>query len=345
MMDSQFVSKFGKKVNHYGNVSLGPLWSRVRPRLRGRRIRSSKPDFIEDPPCMWARRMLNHTSWVERPSSGLHVGRKLTQYQVGSLICDGLNKSATVGNAPWCFKVTDIFPFNNNALPDNLFYLLEDSEVPVPENTTQEERNSSSEVLINTPQINLQPAEPGTSSVKPPSPTKHLHKISPIPRLSQVTAKDRIKKAAVLLTSIDNRNALKANLEKRNKNLRKLTKKMTKLPRENLILNLVEDPMTVHQTLMNVQTIIKFTTPKKKKGKIKSKKAKKDASQDDNNEQLEYTCDADVLCKEYSENYYKTTKKRDWLRCIMCQTWLHEDCTIFDIFCVDYGRKHRSINK
>ncbi|GBN48855.1 hypothetical protein AVEN_187826-1, partial [Araneus ventricosus] len=89
-----------------------------------------------------------------------------------------------------------------------------DSEVPVPKNTTQEEANSSSEVPINTPQINLQPAEPGTSSVKPPSPTKHLHKISPIPRLSQVTAKHRIKKIAVLLTSIDNRNTLKANLEK-----------------------------------------------------------------------------------------------------------------------------------
>ncbi|GBM39040.1 hypothetical protein AVEN_122179-1 [Araneus ventricosus] len=88
-----------------------------------------------------------------------------------------------------------------------------DSEVPVPENTTQEKANLSSKVLINTPQINIQPAEPGTSSVKPP-PIKHLHKIPPIPRLSHVTAKHRIKKTAVLLTSIDNRNALKASLEK-----------------------------------------------------------------------------------------------------------------------------------
>ncbi|GBM01348.1 hypothetical protein AVEN_135774-1 [Araneus ventricosus] len=112
------------------------------------------------------------------------------------------------------FKVTGIFPFKNNALPDQLFFALADSEVPVPENTTQEEANSSSEVLINTPQINLQPAEPGTSIVKPLSPTKHLHKISPIPRLSQDTAKHRIRKTAVLLTSIDNKNALKVNLEK-----------------------------------------------------------------------------------------------------------------------------------
>ncbi|GBN37154.1 hypothetical protein AVEN_182826-1, partial [Araneus ventricosus] len=78
---------------------------------------------------------------------------------------------------------------------------------------------------------------------------------------------------------------------------------------------------------------IKFTTPKEKKGKIKSKEAKKDASQD-NNGQLDHTCDADVLCKECSENYYKTKRKCDWLRCIICQMWLHEDCTIFDTFCV-----------
>ncbi|GBM05040.1 hypothetical protein AVEN_60229-1 [Araneus ventricosus] len=124
-------------------------------------------------------------------------------------------EQTTVGNASRGFKVTGNFPFNNNALPDHLFYALADSEAPVPENTTQEGANESSKVLINTPQINLQPEEPGTSSVKPPSPTKHLHEISPIPRLSQVTEKHRIKKTAVLLTSIDNRNALKANLEKR----------------------------------------------------------------------------------------------------------------------------------
>ncbi|GBL78240.1 hypothetical protein AVEN_42792-1 [Araneus ventricosus] len=139
---------------------------------------------------------------------------QIDSVSVGSSICDAWNKSATVGNATRGFKVTGIFPFKNNSLPYQLFFALVDSEVPVPENTTQEEANSSSEVLINTHQINLQPAEPGTSSVKPPSPTKHLHKISPIPRLSQVTAKHRIKETAVFLTSIDNRNTLKSNLEK-----------------------------------------------------------------------------------------------------------------------------------
>ncbi|GBN50842.1 hypothetical protein AVEN_4150-1, partial [Araneus ventricosus] len=262
-----------------------------------------------------------------------------------SLICDAWDKSATVGNTISGFKVTGIFPFNNNGLPDHLFYALADSEVPVPENTTQEKANSSSEVLINTPHINLQPAEPGTSSVKPSSPTKHLHKICPIPRLSQVTAKHKIKKTAVLLTSIYNRNALKANLEKRFQKGKKINRKMTKLPRENLILNQMEDPLTVHQTLMNVQTVSSLLHQRRKGGKYKSKKAKKDASQDDSNEQLDHTCDADVLCKECSKNDYKTKRKYDWLCCIICQMWLHEDCTTFDTFCVDCGQNNRSINK
>ncbi|GBN58096.1 hypothetical protein AVEN_39297-1 [Araneus ventricosus] len=91
---------------------------------------------------------------------------------------------------------------------------------------------------------------------------------------------------------------------------------MSKLPRENLILNQVEDLMTVHQTLMNVQTVSSLLHQRRK---IKRKRAKKDASQDDNNEQLDHTCDADVLCKECPGNYYKTKRKCDWLRWIMCQ--------------------------
>ncbi|GBL78935.1 hypothetical protein AVEN_48906-1 [Araneus ventricosus] len=135
------------------------------------------------------------------------------------------------GNATSGFKVTGIFLFNNNALPDHLFYALADSEVPVPKKRNS---NSSSKVLINTPQINLQPAESGTSSVKPPSPTKHLHKISPIPRLSQLTAKHKIKKPAVLLISIDNRNALKPNLGQRFQKCKKINKKDDKTNQEKI---------------------------------------------------------------------------------------------------------------
>ncbi|GBM83694.1 hypothetical protein AVEN_84261-1 [Araneus ventricosus] len=204
-----------------------------------------------------------------------HIGRKFTGYQVGCLICDAWNKSVIACNATRGFKVTGIFPFSNSALPDHLFDALADSEVPVPENTTQEEENSSSKVLINTPPINLQPVELGTSSVKPPSLTKHLHKISSIPRLSQMTAKHRIKKTAVLLTSIDNRNAPKANLEKRFQKCKKINKKDDKTTKRKFNFESGEHPMIVHQTLMNVQTVSSLLHQRRKS---KSKKAKKDAS-------------------------------------------------------------------
>ncbi|GBM63052.1 hypothetical protein AVEN_274471-1 [Araneus ventricosus] len=198
-----------------------------------------------------------------------HIGRKLTRYQIGSLICDAWNKSVTVGNSTKGFKVTGIFPFINKALRDHLFYALADSEVPVPENTAQEEANSSSKVLINTPQINSQPAQFGTSSAKPPSPIKHLHKISPIRKLIQVTAKHRIKKTSVLLTSIDNRNELKANLEKTFQKCKKINKKYDKTTKRKLNFDSAGGSHDSSSDVVECSNSIKFTTPREKKGKMK----------------------------------------------------------------------------
>ncbi|GBM18182.1 hypothetical protein AVEN_151722-1 [Araneus ventricosus] len=39
--------------------------------LRGRRAPGSKPDSIEDPPCIWAWCTLNPTPWVNRPPTGM----------------------------------------------------------------------------------------------------------------------------------------------------------------------------------------------------------------------------------------------------------------------------------
>ncbi|GBN21985.1 hypothetical protein AVEN_58740-1 [Araneus ventricosus] len=209
----------------------------------------------------------------------------------------------------WAFRSLASSLLKTIVLQDQLFFALADSEVTVREDITTQE-----EVLIKTPQINLQPAEPGTSSAKPLSPTKHLQKISPIPRLTQVTAKNRIKKTAVLLTSIVNRNALKANLEKSFQKCKKINKKIVKTTKRKFNFESGGGSHDSSTDIDECSNTIKYITPKEKKGKIKSKKAKKDASPDDNNEQLDHTCDADVLCMECSEKYYKTKRKCDWLR-------------------------------
>ncbi|GBM57579.1 hypothetical protein AVEN_85446-1 [Araneus ventricosus] len=40
----------------------------VRSRFRGRRVPGSKPDSTEDPSCMWACCVINHTQGVKRTS-------------------------------------------------------------------------------------------------------------------------------------------------------------------------------------------------------------------------------------------------------------------------------------
>ncbi|GBM41496.1 hypothetical protein AVEN_265719-1 [Araneus ventricosus] len=99
-----------------------------------------------------------------------------------------------------------------------------------------------------------------------------------------MTAKHRIKKTAVLLTSIDNRNALKANLEKRFQKCKKINKKDDKTIKRKFNFESGGGSLESSSDIDECSKSIKFTTPKKKKGKIKNKKAKKDASQDDNNE-------------------------------------------------------------
>ncbi|GBL85858.1 hypothetical protein AVEN_63187-1 [Araneus ventricosus] len=53
----------GERWGHRGLVVNCLLW--------GRRFSGSKPDSVEDPPCMWVWYTLNQTSWVKRPPDGV----------------------------------------------------------------------------------------------------------------------------------------------------------------------------------------------------------------------------------------------------------------------------------
>jgi hypothetical protein len=44
-------------------------------------------------------------------------------------------------------------------------------------------------------------------------------------------------------------------------------------------------------------------------------------------------------CVECWENNVVTTKKDDWLECVLCKTWMHESCTTYANKCNDSGRK------
>jgi hypothetical protein len=49
-------------------------------------------------------------------------------------------------------------------------------------------------------------------------------------------------------------------------------------------------------------------------------------------------------CKECKEYYYVAKEECDWIKCSLCERWLHENCTIFSKPCIDCGRINRSKN-
>ncbi|XP_056645093.1 uncharacterized protein LOC130450623 [Diorhabda sublineata] len=50
-------------------------------------------------------------------------------------------------------------------------------------------------------------------------------------------------------------------------------------------------------------------------------------------------------CVECHENYYRTKKKSEWIRCLQCSGWLHEDCTSYREKCNNCGTKEKGKGK
>lgn len=250
-------------------------------------------------------------TWVEQ-----HVGRRLTRYQVGPLICEAWEKSASVGNGTSGFKSTGIYPLDKNILPDYLFSV---SDNLIPTNAgggfsnPQSMANSSSSVSH---ERSSEP-RPGCSkdSVREEpggTPSKLLAEISPIPKLKEDSSFRGKKNGAVVLTSTENRDKLK-------KRLAEKAEKESK------------------------RTFGDRTTKSQDRPRYKKRKLDFDMKDSDLEDcQLDKSQDASLdLCKECNELYQQTKKKCDWLRCATCKLWLHEDCSIFDMFCIDCGRANK----
>ncbi|XP_035431937.2 uncharacterized protein C01G6.5-like [Spodoptera frugiperda] len=46
-------------------------------------------------------------------------------------------------------------------------------------------------------------------------------------------------------------------------------------------------------------------------------------------------------CAGCGENYYKTRLVEEWLQCLICDRWVHENCTEFDDMCSKCGQKKK----
>ncbi|KAL3267955.1 hypothetical protein HHI36_007092 [Cryptolaemus montrouzieri] len=46
-------------------------------------------------------------------------------------------------------------------------------------------------------------------------------------------------------------------------------------------------------------------------------------------------------CKECFDDYASTKSTADWIQCLMCKLWLHEDCTLYGDYCNRCGHKKK----
>lgn len=267
-----------------------------------------------------------------------HPGRKLGRLQFGELLMKSWGKSATAGNAMSGFRATGIFPWNPNSVPDHAYTVsdrIANSDTREGQGTVTEVTNSHSfSSQVNnakvTPEIthstnsmddevpscsHADPIEPrcttpvNEKSIPDLTPEKLLEQINPTPKLV-VSAKKRARAVATLLTSPEHIATVKERHEKKNKQTKNTTKKQI---------------------------------PKKKIQK--RKRSPSPSSDEEQNIEVPYEEESDTLsevdnteCAGCGESYNNTRKKEDWLQCIICQKWFHENCSSYVNTCQNCGK-------
>lgn len=151
------------------------------------------------------------------------------------------------------------------------------------------------------------------TSVPDLTPGKLLDQINPTPKLV-VSAKKRAKSVATLLTSREHIATVKNRTAKKTKQTKKNTPEK-KIPKK--------------------KTIVR----KRKRSPSPS------SDEEEENIDIQYEEESDNLsevdeteCTGCGESYNSTRKKEDWLQCIICQMWFHENCSSFSNTCQNCGK-------
>lgn len=268
-----------------------------------------------------------------------HPGRKLGRLQFGELLTKSWGKSATAGNAMSGFRSTGIFPWNPDSVPDHAYTVAdrivntetrEDqrtlTQVTDTQQSNSQERNAEATqefrhtIIImdeSMPSCSHAGTEPRCStpaegiSVPDLTPGKILEQINPTPKLV-VSAKKRAKTVATLLTSPDYIATVKNRSAKKSKQTKKDAPK-TKIQKR-----------TIGQ---------------------KNRHSPSSSSDEEENIEVQYEEESDALsevdeteCVGCGESYNNTRKKEDWLQCIICQQWFHENCSSYSNTCQNCGK-------
>lgn len=203
---------------------------------------------------------------------------------------------------------------------------------------SQKENNQSVESVIQ--------QTPATKENEEETPSKFLTEIAQIP-VKTYQVRKRAKQVAKILTSETHINYRKECEEKKNdkqarsdSNLRK-----RKIKQENTICKESnEKKFKRDQKGQEKEDKPVQKKTKQKKNKINKRQESTDTEDDDEPILLESGDSSPVRsliddCVGCGDNYYTTELTEDWIQCVICKRWAHENCTEYDDKCHPCGNK------
>lgn len=238
-------------------------------------------------------------------------GKSFSRYHISKMIGDAWYKSAIPAIGLSGFRATGIYPYNPNAVPEHFFSISDASTINSDDNLQSIQNNDLPLPSTSTSSMNHNDQISQTSVVsQEESPTKTLQVVSPLPVIHHKISK---RKQNVKILTSDSHLATRKLFEEKKKSQEK-----------------------------------NFTTaPSKRKKNISTISSSSESEEELQLSESSEECsdENDNTCVECLESYYHTKKKTDWIQCLQCSGWFHEDCSNFSEKCNKCGGKNKGIGK
>ncbi|CAH1961310.1 unnamed protein product [Acanthoscelides obtectus] len=254
----------------------------------------------------------------------MNPNRKISRLVFGGLLSKAWVQASTTDNAISGFRSTGIIPFNADAIPEYAFLTSASG---------QQENNERREKISTSPQPGCShwqeipnPSAEATAEVDNNQGIEHMQAS---PQLGCLQRGKNLQKNIHFSSEATDFNTNIVNL--RNRKCQNKTSIESVKSGENA------------KKKAKGKTITKETTKNKqrKKRKASTTDTESDSSldmdlEDDDDDDVD---DEECCCVGCSELCRCTKKDVDWVKCISCQLWLHEDCSRYESMCHICGKK------
>lgn len=262
-----------------------------------------------------------------------HPGTPLTIYNVAECFGTAFPLAFTPSNIQNGFKVAGIWPFNDNIFGEDEFLSSYVTDRPY------EVADPDAHISLDMADTQQNIALPGPSqSVNIEQQTDNNQVVIESPAPSTSTGILETDKHILMSPEVI-RPFPKAppRKNKTNRNRKGKTRVLTDTP-EKQELELLAAKKRKKEVKEKTKSV---------KKRIFKKKVEVSSSEDETELILENddSCDdahEENNCVGCGENYFTTSSTEDWIQCVTCRLWVHEDCTCFENYCQKCGLKSKN---